>query len=150
VPDIEAAASAVIPAPPPVVYRILADYREGHPSILPPVYFRDLRVEEGGIGAGTRIAFDMRVFGNTRSFRASVSEPEPGRRLVETDAASGVATSFLVEPTDREDSSRVTIATRYRKAGPAGWIEQWLAPRFLRRVYAAELALLADRAGRAR
>jgi hypothetical protein len=133
-----------------VVYRILADYREGHPSILPPDYFRDLRVEEGGTGAGTRIAVDMRVFGSTRSFRASVSEPEPGRRLVETDVASGVATSFLVEPADREGSSRVTIATRYRRAGLAGWIERWLAPRFLRRVYAAELALLADRAAGAR
>jgi len=40
VPDIHAAASAVIPAPPPVVDRILADYREGHPSIL--VYAAEL------------------------------------------------------------------------------------------------------------
>lgn len=147
-PDIEASASAVIPAPAPVVYAILADYREGHPSILPRQYFRDLRVEEGGRGAGTRIAFLVRSLGTTRRFRATVSEPEPGRRLVETDTASGVATSFLVEPDERDGISRVTIATRYHKAGIAGWIERWIAPPFLRRVYAAELALLIDRASR--
>jgi uncharacterized protein YndB with AHSA1/START domain len=147
VPDIEAEASATIPAPPHVVYRILADYQEGHRSILPPGYFRDLRVEEGGIGAGTRISFEMRVLGSVRRFRAEVSEPEPGRRLVETDRDSGIATSFLVEPIGGQESSEVTIATRYRKDGVAGWVERWLAPRLLRRIYAEELALLADRAG---
>ncbi len=145
-PEIDASASAVIPAGPQVVYRILADYREGHPSILPPAYFREIRVEEGGHGAGTRIGFAVRSFGTTRRFRASVTEPEPGRHLVETDVESGIATSFIVDPGERNGTSRVTIATRYHSPGIAGWIERLLAPRLLRRVYAAELALLAERA----
>lgn len=41
-------ASAVIAAPAPVVYSIIADYRHGHPSILPPRYFDNLEVLAGG------------------------------------------------------------------------------------------------------
>lgn len=145
-PDIEASVTRLIAAPPAQVYEILADYQRGHPSILPPRYFSEFRVEEGGRGAGTRIAFTVRSFGTTRRLCAIVAEPEPGRRLVETDVDSGAATSFLVEPA-RDGASRVTIATRYRKPGPAGWVERWLAPGFLRRLYQAELALLAERAG---
>src|SRR5918993_898798 len=48
-----------VPAPPAEVYAILADYTEGHPHILPSSYFRNIEVEEGGVGAGTRIRFDM-------------------------------------------------------------------------------------------
>ena len=46
---------ARIDAPAAKVYGILADYHVGHPSILPPA-FRNLIVEEGGVGAGTRSA----------------------------------------------------------------------------------------------
>jgi hypothetical protein len=54
-------ASAEIDAPAQRVYSILADYREGHPRILPKEYFPFLQVEQGGIGAGTRLHFQMRV-----------------------------------------------------------------------------------------
>jgi hypothetical protein len=50
-----------------------------------------------------------------------------------------MATTFTVDPEDAGRNSRVTIATRYTKAGPSGWLERWLVPRFLRTVYAAEL-----------
>ncbi|HEU5042445.1 MAG TPA: SRPBCC family protein [Gemmatimonadales bacterium] len=145
-PQIEASATSLIPAAPARVYGILADYREGHPAILPPEFFRDFRVVQGGQGAGTLITFGVRSFGRIQRFRAAVAEPEPGRRLTETDVESGTTTSFTVEPADEGRGARVTIATHHRRDGIAGWIERWLAPRFLCRVYAAELALLAQRA----
>lgn len=76
-------ASALIPARRERVYNILANYREGHPRILPK-QFSNLVVEQGGLGAGTVIRFQMSVFGRKQTFRAEISEPEPGRVLVET------------------------------------------------------------------
>lgn len=43
----------VIDAPPDRVYALIADYRSGHPRILPKAYFKELVVEQGGVGAGT-------------------------------------------------------------------------------------------------
>lgn len=145
-PEIRATASAEIPARPAIVYGIIADYHQGHPSILPPQYFQNLTVEAGGIGAGTQISFEMRSFGQTRRVRGHVSEPEPGRRILETYPEFGIETDFTVDPLDGGQRSRVTIATRYQKAGLAGWIERLVSPVFLRTVYAAELRLLAERA----
>lgn len=141
-PDIRVRSSAVIPAPPSIVYALIADYLRGHPRILPRKYFEDLTVEEGGVGSGTRITFFMRSFGMRRLFRARISEPEPGRRLVETYDPTGMTTTFTVDGQGGGNTSLVTIATRYAKRGPLGWVERWLAPRFLRKVFAAELELL--------
>lgn len=145
-PDIHAKSSAVIPAPPSIVYGLIADYRRGHPRILPRKYFQDLKVEEGGVGSGTRISFSMRSFGVRRLLRAKITEPEPGRRLVETYDPTGMTTTFIVDGQDADQSSLVTIATQYVKRGPAGWMERWLAPRYLKKVFAAELELLSSHA----
>jgi len=142
---ISASASAVIAAAPPVVYGLIADYRQGHPSILPPRYFQNLQVVEGGVGAGTKITFEMRSFGSVRRFRGEVTEPEPGRQLRETYRPENMATVFTVDPADG-GKSRVTIETRYTKPGLAGWIERWLVPPFLRAVYRAELRQLEEQA----
>lgn len=150
-PEIRAMSSALIPASPPTVYGLIADYHRGHPSILPPKYFENLTVEQGGVGAGTRISFEMRSFGTVQRFRGDVTEPEPGRRLVETYPDMGIETVFTVDPVDGGRRSRVTIATSYRRPGLRGWLERLVAPAFLRGVYAAELRLLAERAaGRGR
>jgi polyketide cyclase/dehydrase/lipid transport protein len=141
-PRIEASASALIPAPAPIVYGIIADYEDGHPAILPPRFFQNLTVVEGGTGAGTRIAFQMRSWGTTRDLRARITEPEPGRRLVET-FDDGTETAFTVAPEADGRSSRVTIATSYQRPGLRGRLEGFLAPRFLRSLYTAELRTLA-------
>ena len=146
-PEIRAERSALIPAPPAIVYGLIADYREGHPTILPPRYFQNLTVEAGGVGAGTRIGFQMRAFGKVNQVRGHVTEPEPGRRLRETYPDSGTETDFTVEPVAGTRTCRVTIATRYTKAGLGGWFERLLVPGFLRKVYVAELRLLAEQAG---
>ncbi len=138
-------ATAVVDAPPAVVYGIIADYRGGHPHILPPQYFTAIEVEEGGVGAGTIIRVTMRVLGSTQTFRAAVTEPEPGRVLVERDLASGTATTFTVEPVGGGARTRVTIATALgSRGGIAGWLEKVLTPSLLRPIYAKELEMLRE------
>lgn len=137
--------SATMAAPASVVYDLIADYHQGHPSILPPEYFEDLVVEAGGRGTGTRIRFTMKAYGSREVSCAHVTEPEPGRRLVETVEGRAIVTTFTVEPLPGE-TTRVTIATDYPVAGLRGWLERWVVPRYLRRVYAAELRLLEQRA----
>jgi uncharacterized protein YndB with AHSA1/START domain len=104
-------ASVLIPAPANLVYRTIADYRDGHPHILPKPPFGALVVEQGGVGEGTVIRFEMRLLGRTQHFHAIISEPEPGRVLVETDLHSGATTTFAVRPAADDQQSWVTIAT---------------------------------------
>jgi hypothetical protein len=141
-PRVRAAASAVIDAPPQKVYAIIADYHNGHPRILPPKYFSGLEVQRGGVGAGTVIRFRMHAFGATRTMRGEVTEPEPGRVLVEAYPESGEVTTFTVEPADGGRAS-VTITTEWTARGCTGWVHRLLAPPLLRRVYAEELRNLA-------
>src|SRR5262245_48401151 len=110
---LQVTASRTVTAPAATVYGIIADYRDGHPSILPPRYFEDYRVEAGGQGAGTRIRFTMRSYGNRVPCEALVTEPEPGRVLVESDPNTGTTTRFIIEPLDG-GRSRVTFETSYR------------------------------------
>ena len=137
------AEGAWIGAPASRVYGILADYRNGHPRILPKE-FNYLAVERGGVGAGTVIAFSMRAFGTTRQSRAAITEPVPGRILMETLLdGSGVVTTFTVDA-GAVAGSDVTISTVIPvSSGILGRLERWVAERYLRGVYRKELALLA-------
>jgi hypothetical protein len=140
-----ATASALIKAPADQVYAILADYRDGHPRILPRQYFPSLEVEQGGVGAGTIIRFQTRAMGQTQTFRAVITEPEPGRRLVETcREPDEVVTSFTVDPTEQGRQAQVTITTegRTRTGGVLGWLEQRMVRLFLQGIYKKEFRLL--------
>jgi hypothetical protein len=57
-------------------------------------------VEDGGIGAGTRIRCGIRVLGRTRFFTPDIPELVPGRVLVETIRDVGTVATFTVEPFD--------------------------------------------------
>jgi len=134
------AAERPVAAPPDIVYRCLADYREHHPRILPPA-FSDLQVEQGGVGAGTVFRFRLTTAARSREGRMVVAEPEPGRVLTETDAASSLVTRFTVLPEGA--GSRVRIETTWQGAGGiGGFFERLFAPRVLRRLYIDELARL--------
>jgi Polyketide cyclase / dehydrase and lipid transport len=135
-----ATASRTIAAPAAEIYQILADYRTLHPLILPKPYFLSLDVEEGGYGAGTIVSFAMRILGKTQSFRALITEPDPGRILLETDLNSGVATRFSVQPLTRENRTQVTIGTELKDRS---LIEGYVAKALLQRIYRQELELLA-------
>jgi hypothetical protein len=140
----EVSAAARINAPPERIYRLIADYRDGHPRILPP-QLRNLVVEQGGIGAGTVFTCEMHAFGTTRKFRAAVTEPHPGRVLVETLDDGKTVTTFTVEPTEKGRAADVTINTRMvPRSGIIGMIERIVTAKFLRGVYSKELELLAQ------
>ena len=132
--------SAVIDAPPAEVYAIFADYRNAHPQILPKPYFGELIVEKGGKGAGTVYRTSVTVMGTTINYYMTVSEPEPGRRLVEVDEKLGVTTSFIIDPRDGGKKSHVTLATDWTpRTGIMGWLEKLTTPGLMRKMYESEL-----------
>jgi hypothetical protein len=137
-------ASAVISASPQRVYSLIADYRNGHPRIVPE-QFSGMAVEQGGIGTGTVIRFQLRLLGRKQWFRAAVTEPEPGRLLMETYLDSnGAVTAFTVDPGPNPGQSQVTIATELPvRSGWLGKVEGALSARLLRPIYVEELAILA-------
>lgn len=135
----------VIDARPQDVYAVLRNYHTDHPAIVPKPYFQEVKVEHGGEGAGTVILVRMKVMGVERVFRMEVTEPEPGRVLVETDHVAGVVTTFTVDGLNEGKQSRVTIASDSRpSAGLAGWMEKRISPPITRRIYKKELQQLAD------
>jgi hypothetical protein len=138
--ELKISASIVIPASPVDIYAVMSDYRIGHPAVLPKPYFSKLVVVEGGQGAGTILEVHMDVYGTKRVFHQVVSEPEPGRVLVETDIQAGVVTSFTVDPLGDGNQSRVTIATQSRLSpGIQGVLERLINPLIVGRIYKQEL-----------
>jgi len=135
-PEIRLSAERSIDAPAEVVYSCIADYREFHRpgGFLPPAY-SDFEIERGGVGAGTVIRFKITVGGQTRAYLQEVSEPEPGRVLVE--AGSVATTTFTVLPEGQR--SRVRFETVWNASGVQGFFERLLAPRMLRPLYLDEL-----------
>jgi len=141
--------SAAIAAPPARVYGIVADYHAGHPRILPR-QFHDLVVEKGGVGEGTVIRFQVTVLGRTATLRGHVTEPEPGRVLVESYPENGNVTTFIADPLEGGRATRMTISTVMRgRGGILGAVERWLFTRTLRPIYVEELGLLANVAAEA-
>lgn len=138
-------ASRLIAAPPQQVYALIADYQHGHARILPKPYFVSLTVEQGGIGAGTVINFQMWLTGQLQTFRAAITEPEPGRVLTETVLATGAVTTFTVEPQENGQASQVTIATETTvRDGILGKLEGFFTTRLLQPIYTKQLEQLAE------
>lgn len=141
-----ATASRIIRTSADKVYGILADYRNGHPKILPKPYFLPMVIQQGGIGEGTVIRFQMRLIGKIHNFRAKITEPEPGHQLDETYLEpKDVVTRFFVEACANGGQCQVRITTegKTRSDGLAGWLESIAAGAYLRRVFRKELELLA-------
>ena len=138
-------ASKLIPSPAHIVYDLIADYRNGHPRILPKPYFVSLEVEQGGYGAGTVINFQMKLMGRIQSFHSTITEPEPGHILVETDMNTGAITTFTADPRLNGREAFVTISTATNvPGGIPGKIQGWLTTQLLRPIYLKELDQLAE------
>jgi hypothetical protein len=139
-------ASREMPVPARIVYSVLADYHKGHPAILPKLPFIDLVVEQGGTGAGTVFRARMKMLGKESVLHAAVSEPEPGRVLLEKSLDSNLQTRFIVEPLGApgsgDERSRTTFHTIINVPGIAGLIQKWIVPRLLLPAYHQELANL--------
>ena len=133
---VEASAERTIDAPAETVYGYLADMHR-HANFLPP-QFSDFQVVEGGIGEGSVTTFAVTAGGRTRNYRMRVTEPAPGRTLVESDANSSLVTTFSVEAQD--DKSLVRIHTSWDGAGGiGGFFEKTFAPKAMQRIYLDEL-----------
>jgi hypothetical protein len=133
-------AERLIAAPARVLYHLISDYREHHRpgGFLPPA-FTDQVVEQGGIGAGTRVRVTMKLGGRGQTFTATITEPEPGRVLLET--SETVRTVFTVEPVDAQHA-RVRFDTTIDAGGLGGLIARVFLPTTLRSLYADELRWL--------
>lgn len=138
---VTATAEREIDAPAAEVYGYLADMHTHH-RFLPPA-FSDFQIEEGGVGTGTRTRFKVTAGGRTREYHMRVTEPEPGRTLVETDTGSSLVTTFTVDP--RGEKSLVNITTTWDGAGGVGgFFEKTFAPRAMNRLYLDQLRRLND------
>src|SRR5205823_15058874 len=104
-----------------------------------PRAFKELQVERGGLGAGTAIRFTTVLGGQAREASAEVTEPEPGRVLLESGAT--VSTTFTVDP-DGAGRSRVRFDSVFHAGGLEGLMLRLFAGRLLRPVYEEELTLL--------
>ena len=137
-------ASKQINQPASKIYGAIADYQKYHPNFLPRNYFKKLEIESGGVGAGTIFKADMDVYGNKSTLRMKVTEPQPGRVIQETELASGLFTTFTVEPLGTAQS-KVTITTQWQQpAGLKGWLQSKVQAFFMGRIYKEELDLLAN------
>ena len=136
--------SEIIEAPAAQVYAILADFEVAHPAILPKPYFAETAVETGGHGAGTIYNLRMNVYGIESHYRMSVTEPEPGRKLVETDLNGQVVTTMHVDPLG-DQRCRLTFASDFTASrGFMGFMERLTMPGITRRIYKQEMQILAD------
>jgi hypothetical protein len=86
----------------------------------------------------------MSILGKKQTFRAAITEPDPGRVLVETDLdTNGAVTTFTVDAGTAPGDSRVTISTQLRvRRGLLGFIEKTFSTLLLRPMYVQELANL--------
>jgi len=123
-----------------VAYHCLSDYREHHrpEGFLPPA-FSAFEIHRGGIGAGTEASWTVDLGGGRkRRMSATITEPDPGRRLVET--ADGVVTTFTVAPSGA--GCVVRFDTVFDEPGLSGVLLRLFIGRMLGPLYADELARL--------
>jgi Polyketide cyclase / dehydrase and lipid transport len=136
--------SKLINSPPQIIYSIIADYNIGHPGILPKPPFVSLEVKKGGVGAGTEMIVKLKMFGKVQSYHAVVTEPEPGKTLVET-TDTGYITTFSVESRKNGNSCLVTFSTEIANySGIMKKFEFWVTSKLLQPVYKKELENLAE------
>jgi len=123
------------------VYSTFADYKNGHPHVLPEMLY-DLQVEVGGTGAGTVFRCKSKVLGVERTLHMRVSEPEPGRVLMERDIDSvqDTITTFTVTPVENGQKAHIEIATVMNSSpGLMGLVERLLIPHVLNPSYQQEI-----------
>lgn len=136
---VTARASKQVDAPPEQVLEFLRDYREARPRILTDNY-SVYRVEAGGQGAGTVVAYHFAAGGRERDYRLRVEESDASLR--EHDELSSFISSWMLTPAGA--GTNVTLESSWDGAGGiAGLFEGLFAPLGLRRIYGQILNRLA-------
>lgn len=137
---VTARASRTVSAPPEQVLQFLRDYREARPKILTD-NFTAYRVEQGGQGGGTIVAYHFETPRRGRDYRLRVEESDGSLR--ERDEFSSFVSVWQVRPDGA--GSNVTLEGSWSGAGGIGGVfERLFAPRVLSRIYGEMLARLAD------
>jgi len=135
---VTARASRQVDAPPDRVAAFLRDYRTGRARILTDNYSA-YRVEAGGDGPGTVIAYHFAAGGRERDYRLRVEEAAGALR--ERDELSSFVSTWTVAPAAA--GSSVTLEGSWDGAsGIAGIFEGLFAPLTLRRIYGQILSRL--------
>lgn len=136
--------TSLIQAPPQKIYNLIADYRSGHPRILPsPPFGNGIVIEKGGFGEGTRISYQLQSMGKWQTYHAEITEPKPGLELVETVEENGAVTIFLFNPANNGAYTELIISTAIQGSdGIFGKIEKWMIESFLRPIYLKEIELI--------
>jgi Polyketide cyclase / dehydrase and lipid transport len=137
---VTARASKTVNASPEQVLGFLRDYRQARPKILTD-NFTAYRVEQGGQGGGTIVAYHFETPRRGRDYRLRVEESDGSLR--ERDEFSSFVSVWHV----RADGagSNVTLEGSWRGAGGIGGVfERLFAPRVLSRIYDEMLTRLAD------
>lgn len=133
----------VVPANIKTVYAVIADYEVGHQAILPRPEFKEMKVIEGGYGAGTRLKLHIRLWGQSYYYEQVVEEPDVGRVILERDVNTGQVSTFTLEPLS-ETSTRVTITANVPLSkGLRGVLERLSQPTIMRKLFTIELKNLA-------
>jgi Polyketide cyclase / dehydrase and lipid transport len=128
-----------VDAPPATVLAFLRDYRSGRPRILTDNY-SEYRVEAGGEGAGTVVAYRFAAGGRKRDYRLRVEEADGA--LHERDELSSFVGTWRVTPNGA--GSQVALDAGWQGAGGIGGVfERTFAPIGLRRIFAEMLDKLA-------
>ena len=132
--QVVATAERVVTAPVDRVRSALADYEGVRPRVLPE-QFSGYRVEAGGQGAGTRVAWRFAATSKrVRDQLVEVSQPDADT-LVESDTRSSMVTTWTLHPADARLTT-VRVRTTWDGAGGiGGFFERTFAPKGLRRVY---------------
>ncbi|MHB8689663.1 MAG: SRPBCC family protein [Solirubrobacteraceae bacterium] len=135
---VTAVASKELAAPPERVLDVLRDYRVARKPLLPDNYSA-YRVEAGGSGAGTVIAYHFAAGGRERDYRLRVQEADGA--LVEKDELSSFVCTWRVSPVG--GGSAVAVEVSWDGAGGiAGAFEGFFAPLGLKRIYGEILGRL--------
>jgi hypothetical protein len=136
---VRASARKPINAAPEQVLEFLRDYRGARPQILTGNYTA-YRVEQGGQGAGTVLAYHFAAGGRERDYRLEVEESDGA--LTERDQLSSFVAIWTVAP--GVDGSVVTLEASWNgAAGIGGFFEGVFAPLGLRRIFGEVLNRLA-------
>ncbi len=132
--QVVATAERVVMAPVDRVRSALADYAGTRRRVLPE-QFSDYRVEAGGQGAGTRVAWRFAATAKrVRDQLVEVRQPDADT-LVETDTRSSMVTTWTLHPADA-GLTTVRVRTTWNGGGGiGGFFERTFAPKGLRRVY---------------
>jgi len=132
--EVVATAERIVRAPVERTFAALADYEGVRPRIVTEK-FRDYRVESGGQGAGTRVAWRFAATKTRVREQVMIVTQPTENTLVESDENSTLVTMWTVHPADHGVTT-VRVRTSWQGAsGVGGFFERIFAPKGLRRVY---------------